>query len=56
MKVTHINFGDSARLTGGTATATITLHEALKDLGVDSEVLCRWLDREVTDVRSLPVA
>jgi glycosyltransferase involved in cell wall biosynthesis len=56
MKITHINFGDSARLTGGTATATITLHEALKDLGVDSEVLCRWLDREVTDVSPLPVA
>lgn len=53
MKVTHLNYGDSARLTGGTAIATIRLHEALREIGVDSEVLCRFTDREVAQVHRL---
>lgn len=55
MRITHINHGDSARLTGGTAVATMALHEALRRLGIESNVWCRWLDARVPGVSDLPV-
>lgn len=55
MRIAHINHGDSARLTGGTAVVTLALHEALRRLGIDSNVWCRWLDTRTPGVSGLPV-
>jgi glycosyltransferase involved in cell wall biosynthesis len=43
-RVLHVNQSDTARLTGGTAVATLRLHQALRDIGVDSRVLCRYVE------------
>jgi glycosyltransferase involved in cell wall biosynthesis len=44
LRVLHINHGDTVRLTGGTAVATLRLHEALRGMGVDSHVLCKHVE------------
>lgn len=53
MKITHVNLGDSSRQ-GGTSVATIRLHQALKDKGIESEVLCGFLDENLPQTSLLP--
>ena len=54
MKITHINLGNSARFGGGTSIATVRLHNTLKKLGVESEILCAHLDGHVSGAQGLP--
>jgi glycosyltransferase involved in cell wall biosynthesis len=54
VKVAHINLGDSARY-GGTAVAVARLNQALQQqAGIDSRVLCGFLDQEQPGYDLLP--
>jgi glycosyltransferase involved in cell wall biosynthesis len=54
MKITHINLGSSYRF-GGTAVATIRLHNSLRDLGVESDIICAHLDSHISGVQKIPI-
>jgi glycosyltransferase involved in cell wall biosynthesis len=53
VKVAHVNLGDSARY-GGTAVAVSRLNQALQQAGIDSRVLCGFLDQEQPGYNLLP--
>lgn len=53
MKVAHLNLGDRYHY-GGTAVATLRLHQTLRKIGVDSNVLCGYVDGKYEKVDRLP--
>ncbi|HEY9751626.1 MAG TPA: glycosyltransferase [Coleofasciculaceae cyanobacterium] len=53
MKITHLNLGNGYRY-GGTAVATLRLHQALQKVGITSNILCGYLDEKYEKIERLP--